>query len=230
MENELQKLNEYAKMGANLPKNEFVKLAMEIVRKGTLTEANNVISIMNNLASIPELEYFYQQGVEKIKGIRRSHLNYDMLNNGLINFKNSFDEIALIGGCYDKIQDPYFLYQANKLIAKHPILAKYTKIRKTQKEMEEEKENLMSEYNNYQKQYYDVFNRLNRYLSGGIYNIGISRKFDEELLNLQVKTQKYRSVLGEEQYKQILNQIATEQSNLKSLTNELEEEEIIWSR
>ena len=75
MENELKKLNEYFKMGANLPKNEFAKVFIDVVRKGSSDEIKNAYALLNNLATIPELENFCQKGIEIYKDILKSNLN-----------------------------------------------------------------------------------------------------------------------------------------------------------
>jgi len=230
MGSELQKLNEYAKMGANLPKSEFVKVFRDVIRKGTSDEIKSAYSIINNLASTPDLENFCQQGLDVYRQIQKSHIGYEQIKSKLQNFQNSPAEIAMISMSYSKIQDSYFLEQTNKLVSQYPALSGYIEIRKTKKEMEEEKESLKEEFNSYQQNYSYVFERLNQYLSGQSYTTEQSNKLAEELQYLKVLTPKYKNVLGDEKYKQIIEEIEAAKYNLDEIVNGIDEEQRMWAR
>lgn len=230
MERELQKLNEYAKMGANLPKSEFAKTFRDIIRTGTSDEAKSAHSIITNLAKTPGLENFCQQGLDVYKQIQKSHIGYDQIKSILQNFKNSPEEIAFISNAYSRIHDSYFLEQANKLVTKYPALSGYIEIRRTKKEIEEEKELLREKYNEYQRRYSYVFERLNKYLSSQTYTTEHSNMLTEELQYLKLLTPKYKNVLGDEKYKQIIEAIEAAIHNLDEIQKRINEEEKIWKR
>lgn len=229
MENELKKLNEYFKMGANLPKNEFAKVFIDVVRKGSSDEIKNAYALLNNLATIPELENFCQKGIEIYKDILKSHLNYNLITSSLSSFKNSTQEIALISLSYSKITDPYFLKKANDLIAQYPDLAKYIKIRKTKKELEEENNNLRAEFNKYQQNYYNVIDGINKYLASQKYDLEELDNFIMMLQSLKTSLPTFKNIIGEETYSQLLNEIDNEKVKLTNIVDLLEEENRGWS-
>ena len=146
MSEDIQKLEEYVKMGSNLPKGEFVAAFKNVVRTGNTEEVQQAYAIITSLSSNPDLLLFSKQGIEEYKKIQKSHIGIDMLYSKIQNFQNNPSDISQMAGAYAKITDAYFLRQANNLLNTRPELLEHIQIRKTKKEIEEEKETLKDEF------------------------------------------------------------------------------------
>ncbi len=96
MSEDIQKLEEYVKMGSNLPKEEFVAAFKNVVRTGNTEEVQQAYAIITSLSSNPDLLLFSKQGIEEYKKIQKSHIGIDMLYSKMQNFQNNPSDISQI--------------------------------------------------------------------------------------------------------------------------------------
>ena len=226
MNEEIQKLNEYVKMGSSLPKQEFATSFKNVVRMGNNEEVLKAYAIISSLIANPDLELFARQGLDTYKQIQKSHIGIDMLYSKL---QSNQIDISLISNAYSKITDAYFLREANRLLSKYPSVLEYIEIRKTKKEIEEEKESLKEEFYTYEKNYSNTFERLNKYLMSSSYSSEYSKRFTEELDYLEVFSKKYKDILGEEKYKEVIKQISEAKNKMQVIISDIEEEQKMWT-
>jgi len=228
MNKEIQQLVDFSKMNGTFSKSEFVRAFKAVIRTGNDEEVRKAYEIINTMASTPDLENFCQGGMEVYKTILKSKLYYYQLTEVMKNFKNSQSELAMVDLHYSRIKDEYFLQKANSLIKNNQMISGKIEIRKTKKEVEEEKENMRDKLNTFQHKYFFVFEKLNEYLGSQLYTIEKTKAFFDELDVLRFNANQYRDVLGNERYQQIIEEIGAAKRNLNSIVSGFEEEQRMW--
>lgn len=197
-------LDNYIKMGSALPQKEFVRHVQRIIRFGSEEEEKAAHTALTILAENNDLKDFALRGLAFYETAINSKVGFLELLNAISNYTVGSNSLSLIVNSYQTIKDDVFLEAANKELKEffksHPDLAYAVPLRKTKKELEQEKNDEKDQKKQEVEQFRNLFNEFTNnfrnYLLAGKFTTEKNGNFQTQLQYLQLQANKCKSGLG----------------------------------